>query len=460
MRVAQCARPGPPPAAARMPARRQAAAFRPRMAPRLHPAIVSATTRPRRAAAPPAAAADSDSDGDPAPAGFPAAFGDELAVRQLLAEAGGDQGGAPQKTRPPPPPGAKQRAPTKRAAEGAALASSVLAALAEFGGDVVDGPVENWTTVEDRPGMEDAEIGDARADHRAGFVAIVGRPNAGKSTLLNACLGRKLSIVTPKAQTTRHRVLGLVSTDAYQAVLLDTPGLLRERTTVLDHRMQAAVSRATADADAVLGLVDAASPGAVDAAAELAARLAGREGAPPVALVLNKVDLVADGALEALKAAIRAAGVDLPMLSTCAATGAGVAAAFDWAAAHLPESPPLYPRHLVAEAPERFFVGEIVREKIFLLYRDEIPYCASVEVTDYKERGGDAKDFVAVTVHVERAQQRGIVLGAGGSALKRLGAAARADVELFLGRPVYLEISVKVAPKWRVDEAAVRRFGY
>lgn len=422
--------------------------------------IVDIKKSSQRCAARPAAAAAGDSDDDHP--GFPAAFDDELMVRELLASAEtetrteGEHTARPGGTHTARSP----RARSKKAGAGAALASSVLAALAQFGGDVVDAPTHAWTTPEERPGMEDAEVGDAPDGHRAGFVAIVGRPNAGKSTLLNACLGRKLSIVTPKAQTTRHRVLGLVSTDAYQAVLLDTPGLLRERATVLDHRMQAAVSRATADADAVLGLVDASSAGALDAAGELAARLAGRQGAPPAALVLNKVDLVPEGALDALKSAIRAAGIGLPVLDTCAATGKGVAAAFDWAAAHLPESPPLYPRHLVAEAPERFFVGEIVREKIFLLYRDEIPYCSSVEVTDYKERGGGAKDYVAVTVHVERDQQRGIVVGAGGSALKRLGAAARADVELFLGRPVYLEISVKVAPKWRADEAAVRRFGY
>lgn len=454
-----------------------------------------------------------------------------------------------------------------------------------------------------RPGAGDVltqdELDSAPPGFRAGYVALVGRPNAGKSTLLNALLGRKLSIVTPKVQTTRQRVLGIASGPSCQMVLLDTPGLLKgdKAPNALDRRMAAAVSKATADADAVLALVDASAPGAAGAAQEavaklvvaaavgvasrnkkkdtssspsrdrereeeeaeaaraleavritLGARQRGGDDAQaeedkeeegeeeeesggeepvsavaalaaanatandsrpssrtPVAILLNKVDAVDKGRVDEIEAVVRqavkeAAGqanaavaaaraeaakrrksrgggevhesddddvegflesdFDVPVFRTCALTGSGVAAAAEWAAAALPESPPLYPSHLLADAPERFFVAEIVREKIFLLYREEVPYACAVEVTEYVERGGSAKDYAAVSIFVERQQQKGILLGAGGSALKRLGAAARADAEMFLGRPLYMEISVKVAPKWRNDDRTVRQFGY
>ena len=484
-----------------------------------------------------------------------------------------------------------------------------------------------------RPGAGDVltqdELDSAPPGFRAGYVALVGRPNAGKSTLLNALLGRKLSIVTPKAQTTRQRVLGIASGQNCQMVLLDTPGLLKgdKAPNALDRRMAAAVSKATADADAVLALVDASAPGAAGAAQEAVAKLvvaaavgaaaarskekemkkrsskksrekeraggvessldeeeeeeaaraleavritlgaARRQGdggaveeeeeeeeedgiddeeeeesavspiaalaaanaaaaaaaagpssssshrRTPVAILLNKVDAAAPGRVDELEAVVRravgeAAGevraavaaaraeaakkrrgrggggqeenaddsegeedeeeellfsesdFDVPVFRTCALNGSGVAAAADWAAGALPESPPLYPSHLLADAPERFFVAEIVREKIFLLYREEVPYACAVEVTEYIEREGGAKDYAAISIFVERQQQKGILLGAGGSALKRLGAAARADAEVFLGRPLYMEISVKVAPKWRSDDRTVRQFGY
>ena len=357
---------------------------------------------------------------------------------------------------------------SERGGGGGALTSAVLRALQEAAmeeGVVEEAKETEITDPADRPGADDAltqeDIDATPPDHRAGFIAIVGRPNAGKSTLMNALLGRKLSIVTPKAQTTRHRVLGIVSGPTYQAALLDTPGLLRDRDNVLDHRMQAAIGRATSDADAVVAVVDAAAPreAALSAAIELADRLT-RPGTPPAALLLNKVDQVAPIVADGLEVAIREQGIELPILRASALTGAGVRAAADWAAPHLPLSPPLYPRHLVADVPERFFVAEIVREKIFLQYRDEIPYSTTVAVEEYKERTPPAKDFAAVIVYVERDTQKGIVVGEGGTALKRLGAAARADIEAFTGRPLFLEISVKVAPKWRSDEKAVRQFGY
>lgn len=320
----------------------------------------------------------------------------------------------------------------------------------------------------------------------------MGRPNAGKSTLLNCLTGAKLAAVSPKAQTTRHRVLGIASTPGYQMVLLDTPGLLPDRaaggggapaafgarksgggpssanaatgpSAALDARMMATVKRAAADADVVLGLVDVGSAGAAGAIAEVATRLAA--AGKPCALVLNKVDRLAGGGgldSAAVRGAVAAAAAatGLPVLPMCAVDGRGVADAAAWAAAALPLGPSLYPRHLLSSAPSRFFVAEIVREKVMALYRDEVPYAATVVVTEYAEREPPAKDFIAVTVAVERPRQRAILIGEGGSALKRLGAAARADVELFLGRPVYLELSVKVVPGWRRSAAALEAWGY
>jgi GTP-binding protein Era len=405
-----------------------------------------------------AAAADDDDDDD-----------DDSPPLELMMDADFDDEAPGAADAPPPLISAKRhKRRSERGGGGGALTAEVLRALAEVGAaDLIEdaAAASETTDASTRPGYEDVltqeEVDACPPGHRAGFVAIVGRPNAGKSTLLNALLGRKLSIVTPKAQTTRHRVLGIVTAPTYQAILLDTPGLLRDRGNVLDHRMQAAIGRAQSDADAVVAVVDASvAEGAVIAAAtELAARL-DRPGAPPALLLLNKTDKLTGDAVNALKAAIKDEGVALPIASASALSGAGVAAAADWAAAQLPESPPLYPRHLVGDAPERFFVAEIVREKIFLQFRDEVPYAATVSVDEYRERAPPAKDYAAVTIHVERDQQKGILIGAGGQALKRLGAAARADVEAFTGRPLFLELSVKVAPKWRSDERAVRQFGY
>jgi GTPase len=463
------------------------------------PAPLAATPRPRSTRRAlhhtPVAATPADDDD-----GFPAAFDDEPPVEWLNADAlagrpdPAGKKGAPKKQKKGAVAAALEAAereseggggeaaasatsPTttkrhKRRSErggggeggGGALTAAVLRALQEA---ALEEGVEEEVQPDpsSRPGAADAltqaDIDAAPDDHRAGFIAIVGRPNAGKSTLMNALLGRKLSIVTPKAQTTRHRVLGIVSGDKYQAALLDTPGLLRDRGNVLDHRMQATIGRAQSDADAVVAVVDAAAPraAAVAAAVELADRLT-RPGAPPAALLLNKIDRLSEPAADDLETAIRAENVDLPILRASALTGAGVRPAADWAASHLPLSPPLYPRHLVADAPERFFIAEIVREKIFLQFRDEVPYATTVAVDDYKERVPPAKDYASVVVYVEREQQKGILVGVGGAALKRLGSAARADIEAFTGRPVFLEISIKVAPKWRSDEKAVRQFGY
>ena len=304
---------------------------------------------------------------------------------------------------------------------------------------------------------DEMTFGDDPPGHRAGFVAIIGRPNAGKSTLLNALLGQPLSIVTPKAQTTRHRILGVWSEPGHQAVFLDTPGVIEQRRNALEERMMAAVAQAVRDADVLLAIVDAD-----DRPREALGMLqpGGDWAGPPMAVVLNKADLLGGEELDALRewydANCRAAAV----IPVSALGGQGVANVGRWVTDRLPEGPSLYPKDAVAEAPERFFVSEIIRRQVFLQYRQELPYSVAVEVVEWKERAPPAKGLIRAHVIVEKPRQRGILLGAGGAAIKALSTAARLEAEEFLGRPVYLELSVKVVEGWRKDAARLEQLGY
>lgn len=301
------------------------------------------------------------------------------------------------------------------------------------------------------------EFGQDPPGHRAGFVAIIGRPNAGKSTLLNSLLGQTLSIVTHKAQTTRHRVLGILSEPEYQAVFLDTPGIIQDKRNKLEERMMARVAEAVADADALLAIVDLSSP---DPRAVLAMVQPGADWAgPPLAVVLNKTDLVPPEEVEELTEWYRTHARAEVVLPISALEGANVEAVRDWVVSKMPEGPALYPKGVVAEAPERFFVAEIIRRQVFLQYRQELPYSVAVQVVDFKERKS-GKDYIHAHVIVEKDGQRGILLGKGGTALKALSTASRAEVEDFLGRSVFLELSVKVREKWRTDPKSLEVLGY
>jgi GTP-binding protein Era len=288
-------------------------------------------------------------------------------------------------------------------------------------------------------------------------VAIIGRPNAGKSTLMNALLGQSLSIVTAKAQTTRHRVLGVWSEPAHQAVFLDTPGVVADRRNALEERMMAAVAQAVRDSDALLAIVDAA-----DRPREALAMLQpGPDWAgPPMAVVLNKADLLAPDELEELVEWFASSCNAAAVIPAAAALGQGVGDVGRWVAAQLPEGPSMYPKDVVAEASERFFVSEIVRRQVFLQYRQELPYSVAVEVVEFRERTPPAKHLIRAHVIVEKARQRGILLGAGGAAIKALSTAARLEIEEFLGRRVYLDLSVKVIEGWRQDATKLERLGY
>ncbi len=288
-------------------------------------------------------------------------------------------------------------------------------------------------------------------DYRCGYVAVVGRPNVGKSTLTNALVGLKVSITAPRPQTTRHRILGIISTESYQALLLDTPGLLDPRYPLQKH-MAREIESALADADVRVAVLDASSDCAPDDALR---RVAGRRSLA----VLNKVDLLADKTrlLEAAAALAGAGFEEVFMVSALRRSGIDELRAA--IGRSLPAGPPLYPPDQVADRPERFFAAEFVRAAVFNLFGAEVPYATATVCEEFVERPG-RKDLIRVTVFVERESQKAIIIGKGGRALKRLGSAARRDIEKFLGRPVFLELSVKVAERWRRDEAFIRQSVY
>jgi len=292
--------------------------------------------------------------------------------------------------------------------------------------------------------------------HRAGFIAIVGRPNVGKSTLLNRILGQKLSIVSRKPQTTRHKILGIVNGEGYQVVFVDTPGWLETAKDSLQKALRrAAASAARQEADIVLWVAEAPpDPKDLETASFL------RSLGKPLILALNKADLPdAQARLGAAEAAYRHTGDFSALFRISALTGDGVEGLLEHLVTLLPESPPYYPPDQVSDRFERFFVGEIVREKVFERYGQEIPHACAVELELYRERAGQPDEILA-TLFVEREGQKAILIGAKGTALERLREAAIRDIEAFLGRPVRLKLWVKVRRNWRHDPRLVREFGY
>jgi GTPase len=286
-------------------------------------------------------------------------------------------------------------------------------------------------------------------DHfHSGYVAIVGLPNVGKSTLLNRLTGAHLAAVAPRPQTTRHRILGILNGPGFQVVFLDTPGLLDPKY-ALQQQMKREIDLALKDADLVMLVLDATRPG--EETDSLVRRLTGRK----VLAVLNKVDLVSDkkNLLPAVDRLVAAGFPDVSMVSALKGDGADdLKAAI---VARLPEGQPFYPPDAVADRPEKFFAAEFIREAVFNLYGEEIPYSTAVVVEEFKERP-DRKDYILATIYVERESQKAIMIGSGGKALKRVGSRARREIEAFTGRPVYLELRVKVAEAWRKDERFIR----
>jgi GTP-binding protein Era len=294
-------------------------------------------------------------------------------------------------------------------------------------------------------------------DFRSGYVAIVGRPNAGKSTLLNALLGQKLSIVSVKPQTTRHRILGILNEPGSQVVFMDTPGMIEPRY-LLQSVMMKSVQSSLRDADLTLFLRDVTEKSTPGEDAEEMDVL--RNIPPPVIVVLNKCDLSDQAAVGAMLARFSAASpAPEAVIPASALRGTGLEFLKSEILRRLPLHPPYYPVDSLSDQNERFFVSEIIREKVFACYREEIPYSTTVRIVRFEEKPG-RKDVIEAEICVERESQKGILIGVKGAALKKTGQLARKEIEEFLGRPVYLELRVKVRDKWREDPVWLKRLGY
>jgi len=292
------------------------------------------------------------------------------------------------------------------------------------------------------------------ASRRCGFVALIGAPNTGKSTLLNRLVGAKVSIVTPKVQTTRTRVLGITLRGAAQVIFIDTPGIFQPRRR-LDRAMVAAAWSGAADADLVVLLVDA-EKGVTGDTGRIVEGL-GKAGRKAI-LALNKIDLVRRESLLALSAELNETGIFTDTFMISAATGDGVDDLMDALITRLPEGPWLYPEDQLSDMPERLLAAEITREKLFLQLRQELPYALTVETEEWEERP-DGSVRVGQVIYVQRDSQKAIVLGRGGQRIKSVGAAAREELEGMLGCKVHLFLFVKVREKWGEDPERYRDWG-
>lgn len=289
--------------------------------------------------------------------------------------------------------------------------------------------------------------------HKAGFVNIIGKPNAGKSTLMNALVGEKLSIITSKAQTTRHRIMGLVNGEDFQIVYSDTPGIINPAYK-LQKSMMNFVEGAFIDADLFLFIIDP-----TDKDTDYTSVIEKVKKHPAgVIVVINKIDLLNNEIVSQEVEKWLSIFPDSPIIPTSALHKFNLTPIFNEIIDRLPENPPYFPKDDLTDRPTRFFVSEIIREKILLTYKQEIPYSCEVVVTEYEE--GDTLDKMRAVIYVTRESQKGIIIGKNGTALKRIGTEARKDIEEFLQKKVFLELFVKVMKDWRDDEKSLRQFGY
>ena len=287
---------------------------------------------------------------------------------------------------------------------------------------------------------------------KAGYITIIGKPNVGKSTLVNRLLGTKLSIVSSRPQTTRNRILGILTEGDYQCYFLDTPGLIQPhyalQTLLIDQ-----IKKSIADADIILWVVDPSykpSDAPDDGLLDITSK--------PVLCIINKIDLIPRSKILPLIDTLRSHAVK-EIIPVSARTGMGFAELKKAIFSYLPEGPFLYPEENISDKPERFFVAEIIREKVFSLFHEEIPYSTCVVIDEFREREV-GKDFIRAIIYVERKSQRIILIGKKGAMLKKVGEIARKEIEHFLGRPVYLELWVKIREKWRKNKAFLKELGY
>jgi len=294
--------------------------------------------------------------------------------------------------------------------------------------------------------------------HRSGFVAVIGRPNVGKSTLMNAILGEKIAIVSPKPQTTRLRQLGILTQPDVQAIFVDTPGIHDPRTALGKFMVEVAVE-ALRDADVILFVADVSQPPTAEDQ-QIAALIGQAEDVTHALLVLNKVDLAANpDALAANVEAFRALVPAAQWLTTIATSGAGVPEIVRRLRELLPEGPRYYPEDQLSDAAVRDIVAEMIREQALLNLEEEVPHGIAVQIEEFKPRK-DNLTYISATIFVERDSHKGILIGKNGQMLKRINQQARREIEQFLGTRVYLELWVKVLKNWRRDESALRRLGY
>lgn len=291
---------------------------------------------------------------------------------------------------------------------------------------------------------------------KAGYVAIVGRPNVGKSTLLNRFLGQKVSIVSPRPQTTRDRILGVKSLPRAQIVFLDTPGIHRSEQR-FNREMVRAALRTLEEADLILWMVDAEAPETPDDL--LILEELGR-AEPPSYLLINKVDRVAKDLLLPIIDRFRVRHPFREIVPISATAGDNVDRLEALLVRDLPAGHPFFPQDQVTDRPERFLIAELIREQVFHLLHQELPYAVAVTVDRVREREGTDLTDVGATIYVEKDSQKGIVIGAGGQMLKKVGQRSRPEIEALLGRRVNLQLWVKVREAWRRDERALRELGY
>ena len=307
----------------------------------------------------------------------------------------------------------------------------------------------------DETAWESLEV--APSSHRSGFVAVIGRPNVGKSTLMNRAVGQKIAIVSSKPQTTRRRILGILSREDAQIIFVDTPGLHKPRHD-LGRAMVATATNAIPDADVVLFIVDVSVfPTRED---RRAARLIGERSEAPVILVLNKMDLLpADKVKLHTEAYWSLVPNHRAWMMTVATTGVNLDKLLDLIVEALPEGPRYYPGDQVTDQTEREIAAELIREQVLRQTRQEVPHAVAVTVEEFKERENGTV-YVAASIFVEKDSQKGIIIGRGGRMLRQIGTAARREIERMVGETAYLDLRVRVREGWRRDESELRRLGY